>query len=78
MTVAEILDAHMRASRMTVRAVHKATGVSPQTIRRILAGDVVPQMGTVSQIADGLGLDFDDLWDAAIAESDRSASATAA
>jgi transcriptional regulator with XRE-family HTH domain len=79
MTVAQILDRHMVAGRMTVRETSKATRVSPQTIRRILNGDVVPQMATVRQLADGLDLDFDVLWDAARAEDrERSASAAAA
>jgi hypothetical protein len=37
-------------------------------MHRLVTGDAKPQMATVRKLSDGLGIDFDELWDAALAD----------
>lgn len=68
MTAATIVRDALESARLSVGEASRLTGVSPQTIRRLLDDSVLPQIATVRKLADALEIDFDALWAAAQAE----------
>jgi transcriptional regulator with XRE-family HTH domain len=68
MTVAEILTKTLREQRISPVEAAQKSQVGRSTMHRLVTGDAKPQIATVRKLADGLGIDFDVLLDAALAD----------
>lgn len=54
--IATRLDKHMASTGLTARAVERETGVGRRVIDRLLAGEVIPDVGTIARLEKSLGV----------------------
>ncbi|MEO5978933.1 MAG: helix-turn-helix domain-containing protein [Chryseolinea sp.] len=60
-TIAKKIIHHRKLKGMTQEALSELTGLNVRTIQRIEAGEVDPRMYTLKSIADGLGINLEEL-----------------
>ncbi len=60
-TIAKKIIHYRKLKGMTQEALSELTGLNVRTIQRIEAGEVDPRMYTLKSIADGLGVNLEEL-----------------
>lgn len=60
------MDKLMYERNLTIRQVSNMTGITKSTIQRIMNHEVIPKMDTMEQIAMGLTVYMEDLYESCV------------